>query len=111
MANSNAIITQSGTTASSYSAAGLCEAYAGGGYSDWFLPSKDELAQLYAQRDAGQWGGFEDGYWSSSEYNAFYAWSQYFIDPHRHPVRHPDRNPQERGTVYSACSCFLTIIC
>ncbi len=83
LANSNAIITQSGTTASSYSAAGLCEAYAGGGYSDWFLPSKDELAQLYAQRDAGQWGGFseEDGYWSSSEYNAFYAWSQYFIDP------------------------------
>ncbi|MGA3282671.1 MAG: InlB B-repeat-containing protein [Smithella sp.] len=79
-ANSDAIITQSGTTASSNSAAEVCEAYAGGGYNDWFLPSKDELAQLYANQDMGQWGGFEDRYWSSSEYNTWYAWSQFFTD-------------------------------
>jgi uncharacterized repeat protein (TIGR02543 family) len=79
-ANSDAIITQSGTTASSNSAAEVCEAYVGGGYNDWFLPSKDELAQLYANQDMGQWGGFEDRYWSSSEYNTFYAWSQFFTD-------------------------------
>jgi len=79
-ANSDAIITQSGTTASSNSAAAVCEAYVGGGYNDWFLPSKDELAQLYANQDMGQWGGFEDRYWSSSEYNTWYSWSQYFTD-------------------------------
>jgi len=79
-ANSDAIITQSGTTASSNSAAEVCEAYVGGGYNDWYLPSRDELAQLYANRDVGQWGGFEDRYWSSSEYNTWYSWSQYFTD-------------------------------
>jgi len=77
-ANSDAIITQSGTTASSNSAAEVCEAYVGGGLDDWFLPSKDELAQLYANQDMGQWGGFEDRYWSSSEYNTWYSWSQFF---------------------------------
>ncbi|MFZ1037525.1 MAG: InlB B-repeat-containing protein [Smithella sp.] len=79
-ANSDAIITQSGTTASSNSAAELCEAYLAGGYHDWFLPSRDELAQLYANRDMGQYGGFEDRYWSSSEYNTWYSWSQFFTD-------------------------------
>lgn len=79
-ANSDAIITQSGTTATSNSAAEVCEAYVGGGYNDWYLPSRDELAQLYANQDMGQWGGFEDRYWSSSEYNTWYSWSQYFTD-------------------------------
>jgi uncharacterized repeat protein (TIGR02543 family) len=78
--NSDAIITQSGTTASSNSAAAVCEAYLGGKLNGWFLPSKDELAQLYANRDVTRWGGFEDRYWSSSEYNTWYSWSQYFTD-------------------------------
>jgi len=83
LANSNAIITQSRTplTASSFSAAELCEDYLGGGLSGWFLPSKDELAQLYAQRDTTRWGGFDaDFYWSSSEYDKWNAWSQSFIN-------------------------------
>jgi len=47
------------------------------GYSDWFLPSKDELAQLYVNRAAI--GGFTThGYWSSSESNASFAWLQDF---------------------------------
>ncbi|HUN54479.1 MAG TPA: InlB B-repeat-containing protein [Smithella sp.] len=79
-ANSDAIITQSGTTASSYSAAAVCEAYVGGGFKDWFLPSLDELAQLYANQDVTRWGGFQNRYWSSSEYNTWYSWSQYFYD-------------------------------
>ena len=48
------------------------------GYSDWHLPSKEELHQLYLNRSAV--GGFAGGsYWSSTEYGADYAWIQYFI--------------------------------
>jgi uncharacterized repeat protein (TIGR02543 family) len=62
-------------------AAKLCRDYRGGGLDKWFLPSKDELAQLYTQRDVTRWGGFADSswYWSSSEYNLnVAAWSQNF---------------------------------
>ncbi|MGD0280685.1 MAG: InlB B-repeat-containing protein [Smithella sp.] len=81
--NSNAIIKQSTNpdTPSSNSAAQYCENYRGGGLKDWYLPSKDELAQLYAQKDVTRWGGFiEDYYWSSSEYDTWDAWSQSFAD-------------------------------
>ena len=74
-ANTDKIITQNGT-GSTY-AAGLARAYSGGGYIDWYLPSKDELNKLYLNRVAVS--GFADGsYWSSSEPNAFFAWFQYF---------------------------------
>jgi hypothetical protein len=47
------------------------------GYSDWFLPSKDELNQLYLQKNVV--GGFANYfYWSSSEYNYYKAWGQDF---------------------------------
>ena len=81
MANTNAIIASQGATAASY-AAGLARAYNGGGYSDWYLPSRDELDKLYLNRDAI--GGFDTTadpwYWSSSEYDASNAWSQLFDD-------------------------------
>jgi hypothetical protein len=58
-------------------AARICNDLSLNGYDDWFLPSKDELNQMYAQRTAI--GGFTSNYyWSSSELNAFYAWDQYF---------------------------------
>jgi hypothetical protein len=47
------------------------------GYSDWFLPSLNELQQLYNNRLAI--GGFQnDFYWSSSEFNSTNAWGLYF---------------------------------
>ena len=47
-------------------AAGAAAAYTGGGYNDWYMPSSDELYQLYLNRDAI--GGFGGGnYFSSSE--------------------------------------------
>jgi formylglycine-generating enzyme required for sulfatase activity len=74
LANSNAIIAQSGHTTS---AAKLCRDYTGGGKTDWFLPSKDELNQLYLQK-AGVGGFAVYDYWSSSEYDANLAWFQIF---------------------------------
>ena len=49
-----------------------------GGYSDWYLPSKDELNKLYINRVAI--GGFaSNGYWSSTE-GLHVAWFQNFND-------------------------------
>lgn len=78
-ANTNTIIAAQGPIATNY-AAGLARAYRGGGYDDWFLPSHDELKELYAQRQ--YIGGFAPGYfsqyWSSSEDRAGSAWAQQF---------------------------------
>ena len=58
-------------------------AYESGGYSDWYLPSKDELIEMYNTigNDGleGNIGGFENNwYWSSSENNSNDAWDVYF---------------------------------
>lgn len=78
--NSLDIVAQNGaynTMSNSY-AAGAARAYAGGSKNDWFLPSKDELAQHFAQKVVS--GGFEEGrYWSSTEdVEAYLAWAQLF---------------------------------
>jgi hypothetical protein len=64
-------------------AALLCSKYRGGGFADWFLPSKDELYLLYKQKSVV--GGFiRGGYWSSSEYVTQFdhtlAWQKYFYN-------------------------------
>ena len=58
-------------------AARICGDLVSNGYSDWYLPSKDELNKLYLNQTAI--GGFAaDFYWSSSEGNNNPAWVQYF---------------------------------
>ena len=99
--NTNAIIASQG--AGSY-AASLCDGYSvtvgAVTYADWFLPSKDELYEMYknlhryncsAAAPGGQnstscstsLGGFASNignyYWSSTENNNFLAWQQMFI--------------------------------
>jgi len=60
-----------------YTAAAVASLYRGGEYTDWFLPSKDELNQLYINKSVV--GGFStDSYWSSSELGSELAWYQYF---------------------------------
>ena len=77
LANTNAIIASQGATTTSY-AAGLARAYAGGGYNDWYLPSRNELDAIRANKYVI--GGFATGYyWSSSENWISLAWTQYFI--------------------------------
>lgn len=51
----------------------IAQAYGSG----WRLPTKPELNQLYKNKDVV--GGFAvDGYWSSTESDALYAWLQLF---------------------------------
>ena len=67
-------------------AAYLCDTLTLGGYSDWFLPSKDELNKLYENigqgnvLGLGNVGGFAYfEYWSSTEGDSDLAWAQYFL--------------------------------
>ena len=90
-ANTATILAVQGTAA--VYAAGVARAYTGGGYADWYLPSKDELNKLFLNRAAiggfdltpggdSSWGA--GPYWSSSEYieggtpSVLFAWAQYF---------------------------------
>jgi hypothetical protein len=77
LSNTNKIIASQGEPAISY-AAGLARAYRGGGYTDWYLPSKDELEKLSYTREII--GGFVNYYyWSSSEVDLSKAWFQTFF--------------------------------
>jgi hypothetical protein len=85
--NTTAIISEQGPTETFY-AAGLARAYTGGGYTDWFLPSKDELNKMYLNKAtinttaaANSGSDFTtDVYWSSTEYVLYGAWGQDFFN-------------------------------
>ncbi len=83
--NTVAIIMQSGQT---FSAAQHCSNLSYSGYDDWYLPSRDELNQVYANKvaintTANLNGGesFADNfYWSSSEFSSDSSVSIDFMD-------------------------------
>jgi hypothetical protein len=75
-ANTNTIVTNQG--AGSY-AAQLCADLVLNGYSDWYLPSKDELNKLYLNKNSV--GGFANNYyWCSTESDNYGAKNQDFGD-------------------------------
>lgn len=83
-ANTTAIIANQG--AGSY-AATICDDYTGGGYTDWFLPSQDELYEMYLNKAAIESTAIANGgsgfstiywYWSSSEFNYTHVRDQKF---------------------------------
>ena len=59
-------------------AVALCKAYRAGGFSDWRLPSKEELNKLYINKAAI--GGLKElhFYWSSTASDKNDAWDQSF---------------------------------
>ena len=75
-------------------AVSLCSNLTLGGYSDWFLPSKDELNLMWTNladsdstgsnsgvTDSGNLGDFAASvYWSSTEDDSGYAWFQHFYN-------------------------------
>ncbi len=57
----------------------LCKSYRGGKYSNWYLPTKDELNMLYELKDVI--GNFAPNYyWSSTEADSKNAWYLVFFN-------------------------------
>ena len=83
-ANTLAIV---GQNSPAYRDATKARAYRGpNNLSDWHLPSKDELNQLYSNQATV--GGFVvNYYWSSSEFDAGSAWAQYFGNGYQNQYR------------------------
>ena len=70
------------------SAVSLCENYTLAGFTDWYLPTKEELTAVYNNKDLI--GNFKDGdYWSSTSYDSDQAWEIDFSDG---SVRNYDKN-------------------
>jgi hypothetical protein len=87
--NTNKIIASQGEPAISY-AAGLARAYTGGGYTDWYLPSNDELEKVSYTREII--GGFVNYYyWSSSEVDLSIARYQTFFSGKQETTKKGER--------------------
>lgn len=69
-----------GTCNAAGTAAKLCDAYTVNGYTDWYLPSRDELFKLYQAK--AFLTGLDTGtsYWSSTETNSTLAWAMDLSD-------------------------------
>jgi uncharacterized protein (TIGR02145 family) len=83
--NTTTIIAVQGAPATYY-AAGVARNYYGGGYTDWSLPSYNELAKLYQLKQLG-FGGFSTNrYWSSTNASQASAFALDFSDGFGYPL-------------------------
>ena len=64
----------------------LCKSYRGGGYSDWYLPTKEELNYIYQNLRTSRKIGGDTCYWSSSSdsYGFMKGWAQRFSDGYQY---------------------------
>lgn len=91
--NTAYIVAQGGSPA-----AKKCADLVAGGYSDWYLPSRDELNAMFLVKN--QVGGFNHpDYWSSTETGASTAVSQAFIG-----AGAPDTTASK--SLVKACRCI-----
>ena len=66
-------------TGCTWGSANIVKNYIGGGKTDWFLPSQDELNAMHSYFEDTGLGGFTNAnYWSSSEQAHGTAWGQGF---------------------------------
>ena len=72
--NTAAIV--AGCISSEVTAAEVANDYELNGFTDWFLPSKDELNEMYNQRSVIGGLSTNDFYWASSERDRELAWIQ-----------------------------------
>jgi hypothetical protein len=88
LSNTNAIIAQTGLPATTFYAAGIARLFAGGGFSDWYLPALWELNMCYnsaaiVNKVLGTTNGFSsmfNQYWTSTEFNASNGYAITFLN-------------------------------
>lgn len=86
LSNTNAIVLQAGV-GTTY-AAGICSAFLGGGFTDWYLPAKTELNYIYSNKSVIEAGLLLNGgttftnnfYLSSTEDSYLENWAQNFLN-------------------------------
>jgi len=80
--NTQLIVGQLESLGESKCAAQLCVKLKNNGFTDWFLPSKDELNLMYKNLHQKNLGKFTTkiSYWSSSQVNGECAWYQSFAN-------------------------------
>lgn len=70
-----------------------CQSYNSGGFSDWRLPTKDELNKMYLTLASKNLGGFDSAYyWSSTLNRSNGAWSENFDNGSQNDVNKAVRN-------------------
>ncbi|MBK8174346.1 MAG: DUF1566 domain-containing protein [Rhodospirillales bacterium] len=83
-------------TSTTFPAFKLCKDLSYGGYSDWYLPSQAEMRLLSQNRtaiNAHAAGSFTSAYyWTSSEFDASYAWYQNFGSGGAYDISSPTKN-------------------
>lgn len=75
----NAYLAKNGSATTQDYAALLCDRYSTNGYSDWFLPSKEELQYIYINLAGAKLGDFTNTeYWSSTVFSDSSVWAKDF---------------------------------
>lgn len=79
LSNTNSILNTCPNVNIYTSPAAACKAASINGFTDWFLPSRDELSLMYSNLKVNNIGNFGcNKYWSSSQYSGYLIWAVFF---------------------------------